>query len=39
MKGWIHKRIYQIKDILDYQNNLIPFQELENLVGRPRIDC
>jgi len=34
MKDWIHKGIYQIKDILDDQNNLIPFQELENLVGR-----
>ena len=34
MKDWIHKGIYQIKEILDDQNNLIPFQELENLVGR-----
>ena len=34
MKDWVHKGIYQIKDILDDQNNLIPFQELENLVGR-----
>ena len=34
MKDWIHKGIYQIKDILDDQNNLIPFQELENLAGR-----
>ena len=33
MKDWIHKGIYQIKDILDDQNNLIPFQELENLAG------
>ena len=34
MKYWIHKGIYQIKEIIDDQNNLIPFQELENLVGR-----
>ena len=34
MKNWIHKGIYQIKDILDDQNNLIPSQELENQVGR-----
>ena len=34
MKDWIHKGIYKIKDILDDQNNLIPFQKLENLVGR-----
>ena len=34
MKDWIHKAIYQIKDILDDQNNLIPFHELENLAGR-----
>ena len=34
MKDWVHKGIYQIKEIIDDQNNLIPFQELENLVGR-----
>ena len=30
MTDWIHNGIYQIKDILDDQNNLIPFQELKN---------
>ena len=34
MNDWIHKGIYQIKDILDDQNNFIPCQELESLVGR-----
>ena len=34
MKDWIYKGIYQIKDILDDQNNLIPFQDLENLADR-----
>ena len=30
MKDWIYKGIYPTKDILDDQNNLIPFQEQEN---------
>ena len=34
MKDLIHMGIYQIKGILDDQNNLIPCQELESLVGR-----
>ena len=34
MKDWICKGTYETKYPVDDQNNLIPFQELENLADR-----